>query len=390
MEGCRVCVASHQALRSCMELAQRAVVPGARYNLTGELRKIGAAPWLLRLAMAVAAIWECAAALRIIQTAQHDGLLPEVTTLGLDWSVAWCGFLCMLRTAVLSFPAAGLTTTALNRSAVEIVLEEFPGALTLALQGLADGTVGWEEASKVVQNATQVFLEYIDDAVLLGEEAVEFGRSRVWRAVFHGDAAAAGWVDERISRGDVLSWLLRKGDLNGSRSARHGAAITSPNLFMVELGVNLAHVSDFLLRRHPSLRWLGVDPYEGQIWTPGGEAVDGLQVRKVAQARLAPYGRRAQLVIARSSDPRCRELGPKAFDLLFVDALHDEASALADLQTWAPRVRPGGIVAGHDYRRHFTGVVRAAHRALPQGVTLHLAPDGVFWWRKAMTEERLR
>lgn len=34
---------------------------------------------------------------------------------------------------------------------------------------------------------------------------------------------------------------------------------------------------------------------------------------------------------------------------VFVDADHSHAKCLADIRAWYPKVRPGGIIAGHDY-----------------------------------------
>ena len=45
------------------------------------------------------------------------------------------------------------------------------------------------------------------------------------------------------------------------------------------------------------------------------------------------------------------------FDLVFIDATHSEESVREDIQLWAPKVRPGGIVCGHDYNnKRFPGV----------------------------------
>lgn len=37
------------------------------------------------------------------------------------------------------------------------------------------------------------------------------------------------------------------------------------------------------------------------------------------------------------------------FDFVYVDALHDYKGALRDISIWWPKLRPGGIMAGHDY-----------------------------------------
>jgi hypothetical protein len=37
------------------------------------------------------------------------------------------------------------------------------------------------------------------------------------------------------------------------------------------------------------------------------------------------------------------------FDSVYVDALHTRDALLADLRTWWPKVRPGGLMSGDDY-----------------------------------------
>ena len=39
-------------------------------------------------------------------------------------------------------------------------------------------------------------------------------------------------------------------------------------------------------------------------------------------------------------------------DFVFVDAGHDYESVMTDLRLWAPKVRLGGLLAGHDYDSH--------------------------------------
>ena len=38
------------------------------------------------------------------------------------------------------------------------------------------------------------------------------------------------------------------------------------------------------------------------------------------------------------------------FDFVFIDAAHDKDSVLADITAWFPLVRPGGVIAGHDWQ----------------------------------------
>lgn len=72
---------------------------------------------------------------------------------------------------------------------------------------------------------------------------------------------------------------------------------------------------------------------------------------------------------------------PASVDFVFLDAAHDEASVRADLAAWWPRVKPGGVLAGHDYDPFWTGVVRAVDGFFgvpPFGARSPLVPN--CWW----------
>lgn len=40
---------------------------------------------------------------------------------------------------------------------------------------------------------------------------------------------------------------------------------------------------------------------------------------------------------------------PASLDFVYLDANHSKPGSLSDLRAWWPRVKPGGIMAGHDY-----------------------------------------
>lgn len=64
----------------------------------------------------------------------------------------------------------------------------------------------------------------------------------------------------------------------------------------------------------------------------------------------------------------------KMFDAVFIDGDHSYAAVRSDILAWLPLVRPGGILAGHDYNnRH---VRRAVDELLP--AVNHA--EGHVWW----------
>jgi hypothetical protein len=48
-----------------------------------------------------------------------------------------------------------------------------------------------------------------------------------------------------------------------------------------------------------------------------------------------------------------------SLDLVFLDADHEIESVRKDIAAWLPKVRRGGVLAGHDFSHEFPGVMRA-------------------------------
>jgi predicted O-methyltransferase YrrM len=106
-----------------------------------------------------------------------------------------------------------------------------------------------------------------------------------------------------------------------------------------EIGVRDGGFSELLLRAWRGRLLVSVDP-----WGELGE--DGLYARTCE--RLAPFGGRSEVWRTTSVAASARVL-PASADFVYIDALHDHDSALEDVSHWYDKVRPGGIIAGHDY-----------------------------------------
>lgn len=52
-------------------------------------------------------------------------------------------------------------------------------------------------------------------------------------------------------------------------------------------------------------------------------------------------------------------------DFVFIDAAHSLSDTESLLQAYLPKLRPGGVLAGHDFTPKFPGVVEAVRRVLP-------------------------
>jgi predicted O-methyltransferase YrrM len=87
---------------------------------------------------------------------------------------------------------------------------------------------------------------------------------------------------------------------------------------------------------------------------PGGRFGGGYQAwRKPIYRSFAAPGQRIVLLRGSSHDPAMaerlrRQLGGRAIDFLFIDGDHSYDGVRADFETYAPLVRPGGLIAFHD------------------------------------------
>lgn len=121
----------------------------------------------------------------------------------------------------------------------------------------------------------------------------------------------------------------------------------------VELGVRRGDFSEHLLAHWAGNRLISIDSWAA---APADEYVD---ISNVTQEEhdgnhaetnrlLARFGRRSTILRMTGDDTRAR-FRNGTLDFVYLDARHDRESVAADLALWWTAVRPGGVMAGHDY-----------------------------------------
>jgi len=121
----------------------------------------------------------------------------------------------------------------------------------------------------------------------------------------------------------------------------------------VEIGVKTGKYSDFLLTHWHGRRLISVDPWleaEPEEYVDRANVPQGEHERfyETTLQRLAPHGKRSEIRRLMSVEAT-RDVPDASLDFVYIDARHDYESVLEDLDAWFPKVRPGGILAGHDY-----------------------------------------
>lgn len=101
-----------------------------------------------------------------------------------------------------------------------------------------------------------------------------------------------------------------------------------------------------------------VDTWKKELWFRTGETDDGMDRKYILiQSKALTISRGKAVVLRAHSVNAAREMPDGSFTFVYVDASHDYKSVKADLEAWYPKVRPGGILAGHDI--HMEEVRRA-------------------------------
>jgi len=88
---------------------------------------------------------------------------------------------------------------------------------------------------------------------------------------------------------------------------------------------------------------------------------------------------------ATRSVPASKRILSASLDLVFIDGAHDYESVSEDLKAWWPKIRAGGVMAGHDFSMSFPGLMRAVLEfvsLLPGRTEVYLDADYSFWFFK--------
>lgn len=125
-----------------------------------------------------------------------------------------------------------------------------------------------------------------------------------------------------------------------------------------EIGVQRGDFSEVLCKRIPGLKFYGVDSwtaYEGYIdFRKGHDSLEAEQTEVWdkyyirAKERLAPFD--ATLIQGWSQEV-VTQFEDNSLDWVYIDANHDLRHTIDDIDDWSKKVRPGGIISGHDYWR---------------------------------------
>lgn len=123
-----------------------------------------------------------------------------------------------------------------------------------------------------------------------------------------------------------------------------------------EVGVFAGELSQRLLRREDLSLYM-VDSWTAEHdpqYAASGDFHAGLsqlqqdRYYNLAREMVGFAGPRAKIVRA-DSQSAAASIADGSLDFVFIDARHDYEGCKADIAVWSPKVKPGGLISGHDY-----------------------------------------
>jgi predicted O-methyltransferase YrrM len=114
-----------------------------------------------------------------------------------------------------------------------------------------------------------------------------------------------------------------------------------------EVGVFRGRNARSMFREIPGLQLIGVEAYNDQPSSTRHKTVPRYdRNRTSAMDRLK---NRNFILIEKFSEIAVQDIAYDSLDFVYIDADHSYDYVMTDIILWTRRVRPGGIVSGHDY-----------------------------------------
>ena len=161
------------------------------------------------------------------------------------------------------------------------------------------------------------------------------------------------WKKFHVKRGDTLPFV---GWYNSTRE--HLAQLFNEvgYKYAAEVGVAKGHHAYRLFRNIPDLKLICVDPW-GAYNRLSREKAD---IRhEMCLKRLASYDVDYRVM---GSMEAVKDVPDGSLDFVYIDGLHEFDPVMLDLIHWTPKVRVGGIIAGHDYYHFYqAGIINAVN-----------------------------
>lgn len=119
-----------------------------------------------------------------------------------------------------------------------------------------------------------------------------------------------------------------------------------------EIGVYKGYLSRILLQEFRDLYLYMVDawlPYEGGFRPHRQPTAEDMNHSMLEAKEVTDFAANRRMILAADLVASSRLIPDNSLDWIFVDAGHLYEDVKRDLDVWCPKVKPGGLLTGHDY-----------------------------------------
>ncbi len=171
--------------------------------------------------------------------------------------------------------------------------------------------------------------------------------------------------DARDTYSTSIAWLASRDELPHLLNQRklYGCG--------VEIGVQKGEFSEVILAAWHGKHLISVDPWLTETTEQYIDIANVSQEQhnvlyEGTRKRLVRFGTRSSIWRMTSLEATAK-IPDYSLDFVYIDARHDYESVMEDLNAWQSKVRPGGVLAGHDYiDGHFSAGVFGVKRAVDE------------------------
>jgi len=165
---------------------------------------------------------------------------------------------------------------------------------------------------------------------------------------------------------------------------------------LVEVGTWKGDTAFKVLSERPDVHVIMVDPWVSGLvdaglidasWLESGSKMATRAQSEVEAIyrsvfeKAEKFGSRARILRMESFDA-AQQFEDGSLDMVFIDANHSYESVQADVAVWTLKVKPGGIIGGHDYNHpRFPGVRQAVVEAFGEKA-IETAVDRTWWCQR--------
>jgi hypothetical protein len=184
----------------------------------------------------------------------------------------------------------------------------------------------------------------------------------------------------------------------------------------VEVGCKEGRTTGFILKHVPDSYVIAIDPWiadpapangdptredykawdfgkiEREFWENVGEGKDRCEMLRMTSEDASERfntksdNSRTYLYTSQNTMNGAQFESMSPIDIIFIDALHDYESVKQDIALWWPKVRIGGMLAGHDFNHQWPGVERAVAESFNL-MHIGVASDSVWFIIKASEDQ---